>query len=121
VGLLGKEHYGCGLERGLLVDGLWVVKFDPKLPDFLSWRKEPLFSLLFGVLMEAPPLFYSMFTVLYVIFDKAATTTFKGFFGSASGTSSLLEEASRVRSSILMICMRYSAIVSKVLRNDLDP
>ena len=104
------------------MDGLWLVKFDPKLPDFLNWRKEPLFSLLFGVLMEVPPLFYSMFTVLYVIFEKGATTTtFKGFFGSFSGTSSLKEGASRARSSILMISMRYSAIASKVLRNYLDP
>jgi hypothetical protein len=103
------------------VDGLWLVKFDPKLPDFLSWRKEPLFSLLFRVLMEAPPLFYSWFTVLYVIFDKGATTIFKGFFGSASGTSSLFERTSSVRSRILMISSRYSAIASKVLRNYLDP
>lgn len=67
------------------MDGLWLVKFDPKFPDFLKWRKEPLFSLIFGVLMEAPTLFYFMFTVLYVIFDKAGTTILKGFFESVSG------------------------------------
>ena len=79
--------------------------------------------------MEPPPFFFSKFTMLYVMLDKAAIISiFKGLFGSVSlglmvaiGTSHLSVRPSRVRSSILIICRRYSAIVSNVARYDLDP